>query len=151
MNLDEKASGVSGTGDELSPDLELAIREFRLSVHAWSEAAMNRPRQALAAAPRRQVWRLAAGWALSGVLVVGGVSAGVYAHHQQQAKVVHERVVEAPRRLAEQETKQETKQDQPQARHEDEDLLAKVDSDVSRAVPNAMEPLAQLMATDESQ
>jgi hypothetical protein len=75
----------------------------------------------------------------------------VYAHHQQQAKVVHERVVEAPRRLAEQETKQETKQDQPQARHEDEDLLAKVDSDVSRAVPNAMEPLAQLMATDESQ
>jgi hypothetical protein len=29
-------------------------------------------------------------------------------------------------------------------------LLAKVDSDVSRAVPSAMEPLAQLMAEDET-
>jgi hypothetical protein len=34
---------------------------------------------------------------------------------------------------------------------ENEDLLAKVDSDVSRAVPSAMEPLAQLMADDEPQ
>ena len=40
---------------------------------------------------------------------------------------------------------------QQQARQEEEDLLAKVDSDVSRAVPSAMEPLAQLMAEDESQ
>jgi hypothetical protein len=30
-------------------------------------------------------------------------------------------------------------------------LLAKVDSDVSREVPSAMEPLAQLMAGDETQ
>jgi hypothetical protein len=37
-----------------------------------------------------------------------------------------------------------------QARQEDEDLLAKVDSDVSREVPAAMEPLAQMMAEDET-
>jgi hypothetical protein len=37
-----------------------------------------------------------------------------------------------------------------QARQEDEDLLAKVDSDVSREVPAAMEPLAQIMAEDET-
>jgi hypothetical protein len=30
------------------------------------------------------------------------------------------------------------------------DLLAKVDSDVSRAVPAAMEPLAQLMVEDKT-
>jgi hypothetical protein len=36
------------------------------------------------------------------------------------------------------------------ARQEEEDLLAKVDSDVSREVPSAMEPLAQLMAEDET-
>jgi hypothetical protein len=35
-------------------------------------------------------------------------------------------------------------------REEDEDLLAKVDSDVSRNVPSAMEPLAQMMAEDEA-
>jgi hypothetical protein len=33
---------------------------------------------------------------------------------------------------------------------EEEELLAKVDSDVSRQVPSAMEPLAQLMAEDET-
>ena len=37
-----------------------------------------------------------------------------------------------------------------QAREEEEDLLSKVDSDVSREVPSAMEPLAQLMAEDET-
>jgi len=35
-----------------------------------------------------------------------------------------------------------------QAREDEEELLAKVDSDVSRVVPSAMEPLAQLMAED---
>jgi hypothetical protein len=39
----------------------------------------------------------------------------------------------------------------PRVREEDEDLLAKVDSDVSRQVPSSMEPLAQLMAADESE
>jgi len=39
---------------------------------------------------------------------------------------------------------------QERARQEEEDLLAKVDSDVSREVPSAMEPLAQLMAGDET-
>jgi hypothetical protein len=141
MSLEEKAGRVSGIHsieDELTPDLELAIREFRQSVHAWSEAAMSRPR--LAGAPRRQVWRLAAGWALSSVLIVGGVSAGVYGHHRQQIRIAQERIAEQHRQLAAQ-----------QARLSDEDLLAKVDSDVSRAVPSAMEPLAQLMTGDETQ
>jgi uncharacterized protein HemX len=146
MNWEEKAGGVSGRcgiEDDLTPELDLALREFRLSVHAWSEAVMSRPRQALAGAPRRPVWRFAAGWALSGVLIAGGLSAGVYGHHQQQMRIAHERIFEQQRQFAEQQAQQ--------ARLTDEDLLAKVDSDVSQAVPSAMEPLAQLMAGDESQ
>jgi hypothetical protein len=34
---------------------------------------------------------------------------------------------------------------------ETDDLLAKVDSDISREVPTAMEPLAQMMADDGTQ
>jgi hypothetical protein len=38
---------------------------------------------------------------------------------------------------------------QSEARPEEEQLMASVDSDVARQVPSAMEPLAQLMAGDE--
>jgi hypothetical protein len=34
---------------------------------------------------------------------------------------------------------------------EEEELLARVDSDISRQVPRAMEPLASLMTEDETQ
>jgi hypothetical protein len=37
-----------------------------------------------------------------------------------------------------------------QRAREEEDLMARVDSDISREVPIAMEPLAQLMAEDET-
>jgi hypothetical protein len=47
--------------------------------------------------------------------------------------------------------KQQKLADEQRARKDDEDLLAKVDNDVSRQVPSAMEPLAQLMAEDEVQ
>jgi hypothetical protein len=59
----------------------------------------------------------------------------------------------AAARVAEQQHLQEqlvAQQRSQQARQEDDDLLAKVDSDVSREIPTAMEPLAQLMAEDEN-
>ncbi len=55
----------------------------------------------------------------------------------------------AAARIAEHE-RQAAEQRNQQLRQEDEDLLAKVDSDVSREVPSAMEPLAQMMAGDET-
>jgi hypothetical protein len=128
--------------DNEEAELDAALRDFRLSVHAWSEAAYNRPRTALAAAPRRRVWQLAAGWALGCALVAGGVSGGFYEHHQHEMKIAAARVAEQQRLAAEQRDKL--------AREQEEDLLAKVDSDVSREVPSAMEPLARLMAEDES-
>jgi hypothetical protein len=132
--------GATGPGTGATEDwaLEEALKEFRLSVCAWSEAAYSRPRIA-AAVVRRASWRLAAGWALGVALVVGGVSGTAYERHhrQEMARIAAVRAAEQQRLVRER-----------QAREEEEDLLAKVDSDVSREVPNAMEPLAQLMAED---
>jgi hypothetical protein len=147
MRLDEKAGGASEqdlhpseqkslAGD---PGLEQALSNFRASVCAWSDAEYARPRTA-GMTVRQRSWRLAAGWVLGCVLVAGGVSGGVYERHQRQemARIAAVRAVERQRLVAEQRAREE------------EDLLAKVDSDVSREVPSAMEPLAQLMAEDEA-
>jgi uncharacterized protein HemX len=119
--------------------LKQVLDDFRSSVHAWSDSALSRPRPVSSAAPHR-IWRRALGWALGCVLVVGGVSGGIYErHHQQQmARIAAARQVQQQRLVAEQHAREE------------EDLLAKVDSDVSREVPSAMEPLARLMAEDET-
>jgi hypothetical protein len=129
--------GADETGDLA---LEQALRDFRLSVCAWSEAAYNRPRT-VARVVRHRSWRLAAGWALGLTLAAGGVSGTVFERHQRQEMAraaAQQRLAQERQRLALEE----------QAKEEDH-LLAEVDSDVSRAVPSAMEPLAQLMAEDE--
>jgi F0F1-type ATP synthase epsilon subunit len=74
------------------------------------------------------------------VLVTGGVSGGFYERHQKELRIA------AAARLAEQQRAAR----EFEAREDEEDLLAKVDSDVSRVVPSAMEPLAQLMAEDKT-
>jgi len=118
--------------------LEQALKNFRASVHAWSEAELSRPRTARRSV-RHRSWRLAAGWALGVVLVAGGVSGGVYDHHMREmAKAAAQREAEHQRELA------------AQRAHAEEEL-AKVDKDVSRDVPAAMEPLEQLMGDDDSQ
>jgi uncharacterized protein HemX len=133
----------------MDPELNKALGEFRFSVHAWSDAAYSRTRTVIAQG-RRRIWRLAAGWALGCVLVAGGASAGVWEHHQhqQEMRIAAARAAEQ-QRLAAQEREQQARQ-----KEEDllarEDLLAKVDKDVSREVPAAMEPLGQLMAEDET-
>jgi hypothetical protein len=134
--------GVSKFTDEPG-ELDEALQDFRLSVHAWSEAAFIRPRTAVEPA-RRRIWRFAAGWALGCVLVAGSVSGGVfYKHHLNEMKVTQARIADQQKLLAEERSRQ--------AQSEEEDLLAKVDRDVSREVPTAMEPLARLMVEDENQ
>lgn len=127
--------------DALDSELQQVLANFRSSVHSWSEAAYIRPRTGLAASGRRRVWRLAVGWALGCALVAGGVSGGLYERHQRQetARIAAVHEAERQRQLA------------ADRAREEEELLAKVDSDVSRQVPSAMEPLAQLMAEDEVQ
>lgn len=118
---------------------ELALKEalanFRASMRAWSEAELSRPRKAVKTV-RQRGWRLAAGWALGCALVAAGAGGGVYEHHERQekARVAAARAAEEQRLVAAE-----------RARDAEEDLLAKVDQDVSQEVPSAMEPLAQLM------
>ncbi len=129
-----QAGGEDHDALALDPALKAALDNFRQSVHSWSEAAYNRPRMQVAS--RRRLWRLATGWALGCVLVAGAVSGGVYGRHLKQARAEAVLEAEHQRQLA--------------ADREAEELMADVDSDISRQVPSAMEPLAQLMAEDES-
>jgi hypothetical protein len=141
----EPATVLESRLDEIPMDqaLDEELANFRLSIHLWSEAAGNRQRPLLAASPQRRAGRLAVGWALGCVLAAGGVSAGVWGHHQQEARIAAARVAEHERQVAEQRAQRN--------REEEENLMAKVDSDVSQEVPTAMEPLAQLMIEDQTQ
>jgi len=128
--------------EAISPELDEALRNFRLSVHAWSDAAYNRSRT-VAVATRSTVWRAAVGWALGCALVVGIVTGGVF----QYQRGLYERNLNQQRAA-----EQQRKMDQQLAAHVNEDsdtLLAHVDSDVSRQVPAAMDPLASLVGGEE--
>jgi hypothetical protein len=79
-------------------------------------------------------------------LITASVTGGVYEQHQRQesAKVSALRLLDQTveqNRVAAHQNAQQAKE---------EDLLVSVDSEVSREVPAAMEPLARLMAEDES-
>ena len=132
MSIDNRFAGET-------PDAELerVLGDFKASVHAWSAAEYSRPRTVQVI--RRRYWRLAAGWAMGCVLMAGSVTGGVYEyqHRQQQARTAAAVHARQQQRLPEERTQQE-----------DANLLATVDSDVSREVPSAMEPLAQLMDED---
>ena len=125
---------------ELEQELASALRNFRMSVHAWSEAAYSRPRTTAAQA-RTATWRRAAGWAMGCVLVLGAASGGAYEHARQV-----ERSAELARqaRLAAQQEEQRRVLAEQAAEDEDA-LLTHVDSDISRQVPAAMDSLAGLV------
>ena len=124
-------------GESNDPVVAEALRNFKASVDAWSEAAMSRPRTVRAV---RHSWRLAAGWALGCVLAAGSLTGGLseYQHRRELARIAAQQRTE---RIAEQ---QRAATEQSGAGG-DQDLLATVDSDIAREVPAAMEPLAQLM------
>jgi hypothetical protein len=129
------------------PALNRALGDFKASVRAWSEAAYNRPLTVQSIAVHRARLgsvRLAAGWSLALALLVGTVSGGFYEHHQ---RVVAAKIAAAHK--AEQDREAAAQRALDQAQQED-DVLASVDTDVSREVPSAMEPLAQLTHEGES-
>jgi hypothetical protein len=129
----------SGDADLGDPMLREVMSDFRASVDAWSDAAYNRPRPVLASVPQRAAWRRSAAWVLSLALSFGVVGTAAYEHHHK-AVVAQEKQrqedIERQRILAQQREK------------EAEELMANIDSDVSRQVPSAMEPLATLMTDD---
>ncbi len=128
------------------PVLRSALGDFRASVHAWSDVAYNRPRPALSSAPQAIAWRRAAGWVLSLTLSVGILGTAAYERHHGQIMAQerrHQQDIERQRLLDEQRTRETA------AATDTEDLMATVDSAVSRQVPAAMAPLA--LTADEIQ
>jgi hypothetical protein len=123
--------------EALDPALKQALGDFKASVHAWGDAMAKRPRTTREIIVRKS-WQLAASWSLASLLLAGTLSAGLYEHHH--AKVVSEL---AAQRAAEQQREMAAQRAQQTAQQE-EQMLASVDSDVSREVPSAMEPLEQL-------
>jgi uncharacterized protein HemX len=119
-------------------ELEGALRNFRQSVHAWSEAEFARPRAVAPASSRvHRPWALVSS-ALGIVLAAGIAVGGVHERSQriEQARIAAQRQAEQQRELAAEKAK------------ESENLLANIDKDVSREVPSALEPLAQMMDDD---
>jgi hypothetical protein len=145
----ERAVDAMDDADAMDVELEQALKNFRLSMHAWSDAAWSRPRPRTAAeAIRHRSWRLAVGWALGCVLVAGSVSGGLFERQHQielRQRAAQQRAAEQQKQLQEQ-----LQEQQASAPVTDEALLDGVDSDVSRQVPSAMEPLAQMMSGDET-
>jgi hypothetical protein len=121
-------------------ELQEALKDFKSSVHAWSEAAYNRPRT-LAQQVKRRSWRLALGWAMGCMLVAGSASGLLHERHQRQ-EVAR---IAAAQHEAEQQQQKQLLEQEARVKVSDEVLLAGVDSDISRQVPSAMEPLGQLM------
>jgi uncharacterized protein HemX len=137
---DEMNSVNRAEADVEDPVMHSALKDFRASVHAWSDAAYHRPRPVLAPTPTTVAGRRVAAWVLTLVLSVGFVGTAGYQHHRQSViaqQKQHEQEMERQRVLAEQRAR------------ETEELMANVDSDVSRQVPAAMEPLA--LTADETQ
>jgi hypothetical protein len=145
MNRKDEDVTLTGQADNpetLEPELHEALGNFKLSVEAWSEAMMSRPREAKA--PARTNWSAVTKWALGCAVFAGTVSGGVYQNHRQQEA---QRIEAA--RIAEQQEHREMAAVQV-AKENEEDLMADVDSDVARQVPSALEPLATLMTEDDT-
>ncbi|MGA9583672.1 MAG: hypothetical protein WBQ95_00010 [Terracidiphilus sp.] len=138
---DVKLTGHADDPETLEPELREALDNFKLSVNAWSESMMSRPREAKA--PARTNWSAVTKWALGCVVFAGTVSGGVYQNHRQ----LEAQKVEAAR-IAEQQHEMEAAK---LAKADQDDLMAEIDSDVARQVPSALEPMATLMTEDETE
>jgi len=134
-----KAAGELERLETLEPELREALGNFKASVDAWSDAMMSRPREAKA--PARTNWSAITKWALGCVVFAGTVSGGLYQNYrlQETAKVEAARVAEQQRATAAAKV----------SKSDEEDLMAKVDSDIAREVPSALEPMASLMNEDD--
>lgn len=142
--MDKKSRTQEPAAQEvLDPVLQQALNDFKASVHAWSEAEFSRQRTVRQTVVRR-AWRLAAGWSLAGLLLAGTVGGGLYEHHQSELRAEAAAQAAAKQRAlaAQQAREQEQKE---------EEILASVDTAVSREVPRALEPLAALSDETDSQ
>ncbi len=131
--------------------VEEALRNFRASVHVWSDNEFARPRQPQSRSQSawRHLLQIVTGpvtsWSLAALLLVSGVTVPVALHHQQQLAAAQQAAVREQQRMAAVASEQ-----QLASAISDEELLRHVDSDIARATPDAMEPLASMMSDSTS-
>jgi hypothetical protein len=132
--------------------VEAALKNFRESVHGWSEREYGRVK--VAQPVRRSVgfgtvgfWTPhgllrgpVMGWAMAGVLAVGAVSLPVLHWQQERTAAVRLAAEHEQQRIA-----AEAAARQAAYAIDDEELLKHVDEDIAQEAPDAMEPLASLM------
>lgn len=134
------------------PELVQALKHFKASMDAWSDAGLSLPRT-VAKTDARRVWRFAASWALGCVLAAGSLTIAVheFVHSKAAAGQTAQKTMQKEPAAAQAAGAQAQNRapapaaDWQKAGAQDEDLLASVDKDVSEQVPAALEPLAQLM------
>jgi hypothetical protein len=155
MSRSDKLAGKSFPSEIDDPIVAGALKHFKASVDAWSETAYSRPKSAVPVT--QHTWRLAASWALGCLLIAGSLAGELYEHRERQeaARAAEVKAAEQKVRLAAEQrvtampvaANIATRRTAAvkRAANTDEDLLATVDNDVSRQVPAAMEPLAQMM------
>ncbi len=140
------------------PQVEAALRQFRESIHQWSDEEFSRNRTLSRTAPSSfgSIWqrsfhsltRPAIASALAGILIVGGAAVPILVHHERQLAIASEaRALEQARERERIATERQQIQNVSQAADavSDENLLSHVDSDIAQATPDAMEPLARMM------
>jgi hypothetical protein len=145
MNLDER-NLKANDGDAEDLQVTAALRNFRESVHGWSEQEFSKTRTSRVIAPHGFWVRMrgpVAGWALGCVVAMTAVTVAVTVPvtvHRQH-KIAEERIAQQEQiRLADEKAKLEAANSMT-----DEELLSHVDSDIAQATPDAMEPLASMM------
>jgi hypothetical protein len=127
--------------------VEAALRNFRASVHGWSEQEFSRART-IKRSPWDAVFRALAhpvmAWTLASALVVTSVGVPVKLHHDREAAAESAAAIQRQRALEKATAAQEAANSMT-----DDELMDHVDSDIAQAAPDAMQPLASLM-TDTS-
>jgi hypothetical protein len=130
---------------QLDREVEEAIKSFRLTMHSWSERELNRRPAAASARTARSLWHWrmapAVTWSAAAALAIAAVGVPVGVHHHNV--VIRDKAAAEARihRLQEVQAAQIVA-----GKAEDDKLLEHVDTDIAQDAPDAMQPLASLMA-----
>lgn len=133
---------------QLDSHVEEALRNFRLSMHSWSEHELTR-RPAMQMQPARSAWHWfmapAATWAAAAALAIAAVGVPVGVHHHNAA-IAQQKADDEARQRKLQEIQEAAQTQIAHTNIDDDKLLQHVDSDIAQDTPDAMQPLASLMS-----
>lgn len=140
----------------IEAELGPVLGGFRENVKSWSEGTCSSLRAEIYTPSAH--WKRALGWAVGCAVSVVGVAGVVQIQHHGSSSSVEpqiamsEKVAEVePVPLVPQRAPEPTRIERPRQQAHPEDWMAKVDSDVSRQIPEVLEPLAQWTTDDGEQ